>query len=129
MRYLVDTSIFVAAMARADREVRRRFNIHGSEIGVSAIVLHELYFGAFWSERVAHNLGEVEKLGFPLVAFDLDDARAAAEIRARLKREGTPIGPYDVLIAGQALARGLTVVTANIGEYARVEGLRVENWS
>ena len=63
------------------------------------------------------------------MAFDPEDARAAAEIRADLKRKGTPIGPYDVLIAGQSLARGLTVVTANLREFERVEGLKVEDWT
>jgi len=53
----------------------------------------------------------------------------AGVIRADLKRKGTPIGPYDVLIAGQAIARGLTVVTRNVGEFRRVEGLKVEEWA
>jgi tRNA(fMet)-specific endonuclease VapC len=56
------------------------------------------------------------------------DARAAGQIKADLKRKGTPIGPYDLLIAGQARARGLTVVTRNVGEFRRVEGLTVEEW-
>ena len=58
----------------------------------------------------------------------MDDAFRAGEIRAYLQARGTPIGAYDVLIAGQALARGLILVTRNIGEFARVDGLRVENW-
>ena len=60
--------------------------------------------------------------------FDDVDARVAAEIRAVLRRAGTPIGPYDNLIAGQALARDLTLVTRNIREFERVQGLRLENW-
>lgn len=60
--------------------------------------------------------------------LDADDARQAAEIRATLASEGRPIGPYDLLIAGQARAKELTVVTRNLGEFARVPGLRVENW-
>lgn len=60
--------------------------------------------------------------------FGEQDAFRAGEIRAYLQSRGTPIGAYDVLIAGQALARDLTLVTRNIGEFARVDGLRVENW-
>ena len=56
------------------------------------------------------------------------DAQAAAAIRAALKTKGQPIGAYDVLIAGTGLARGLVVVTSNVGEFKRVSGLQVENW-
>ena len=60
--------------------------------------------------------------------FDAADARAAAAIRAALKNQGQPIGAYDVLIAGTALARGLVVVTSNTGEFKRVSGLQLEDW-
>lgn len=60
--------------------------------------------------------------------FDTSAARESGRIRAKLKKEGTPIGPYNVLIAGTALARGLILVTANTGEFKRVEDLRIENW-
>ena len=64
-----------------------------------------------------------------MLSFDEEDARISGEIRAQLAKKGTPIGPYDVLIAGQALARGLTLVTANTREFSRVEGLRLVDWS
>ncbi len=60
--------------------------------------------------------------------FDEVDAKAAAAIRAALKTQGQPIGAYDVPIAGTALARGLAVVTSNVGEFKRVSGLQVEDW-
>lgn len=66
---------------------------------------------------------------FPILDFDQNDAFVAGEIRAALAAKGTPIGPYDVLIAGQAKARGLTLVTNNVGEFNRVENLQVEDWS
>ena len=62
-------------------------------------------------------------------AFDETDMVVTARIRAALRRLGTPIGPYDALIAGQALARGWTVVTANIGEFSRIDGLNVIDWT
>ena len=65
----------------------------------------------------------------PILEFTLDDARESGELRALLATRGTPIGPYDILIAGQAKARGLTVVTNNVWEYGRVPGLKVEDWT
>ena len=86
----------------------------------SAVVIHELYYGAFKSQRVEKNVARVDALQFPVLEFDQEDARQAGEIRAHLASKGTPIGPYDVLIAGQAKARNLTLVTHNtIGVSAR----------
>jgi tRNA(fMet)-specific endonuclease VapC len=70
----------------------------------------------------------IDALRFAVLAFDKEDARRAGEVRAMLASKGTPIGPYDVLIAGQALARGLVLVTDNTGEFRRVPRLRIENW-
>ena len=61
--------------------------------------------------------------------FDDDDARAAGAVRAALEHAGTPIGAYDILLAGQAVRRGLILVTANVAEFARVNGLRWQNWA
>ncbi len=127
--YLTDTNVLVAVLKRSDLAVQRRLRIHRNEIALSAIVLFGLHFGAQASERVRHNAEQLEHLDMPVLPFDAVDARTAAEIRADLKRRGCPIGPYDTLIAGQALARGLTVVTANRREFERVEGLRVEDWT
>lgn len=90
--------------------------------------MHELYFGAFRSQSIEQNLALVDRLRFEVLPLDQDDARRAGEIRAALAAQGTPIGGYDVLIAGQASARGLTLVSRNVREFARVESLRVENW-
>src|SRR2546430_13413401 len=78
---------------------------HPQDIHISSIVLHELFYGAFKSRRVEHNVALVERLQFEVLAFAQEDARRAGEIRAQLTRAGIPIGPYDVLIAGQAKAR------------------------
>jgi len=67
-------------------------------------------------------------LQFEIVGFDQEDSRQAGAVRAMLAAVGTPIGPYDVLIAGQARARDLTLITRNTGEFSRVDGLRVEDW-
>ncbi len=128
MRYSLDTNVLIAVTVRADRAVRRRLNMHRAECGLSSVVLFELYQGAFGSRRVEESLAVIGAIGLPEIEFDGKDARAAGLIRADLKRKGTPIGPYDLLIAGQALARGLVLVTANVGELRRVEGLEVEEW-
>ena len=129
MRFLPDTNTFIAWTVRSDPQVTARIAEHRRVLALSGIVLHELYYGAFNSRQVDRNLREIDALGIPILPFDRHDASAAGEIRAILRRTGTPIGPYDVLIAGQALARGMTVVTANIGEFSRVEGLATENWT
>ena len=92
------------------------------------MVIHEIYYGAFKSQRVETNVARVDALQFPVLEFDHEDARQAGEIRAYLASKGTPIGPFDVLIAGQAKARKLTLVTHNTTEFRRVPGLKVEDW-
>lgn len=67
-------------------------------------------------------------MSFQVLPFDADDARVAAELRVELRRLGRPIGPFDALIAGQALARKLTLITHNTREFSRVEGLTIEDW-
>ncbi|MGH7081033.1 MAG: PIN domain-containing protein [Acetobacteraceae bacterium] len=84
--------------------------------------------GACKSRRRSENLARVEGLQFAVLEFDQEDAREAGEIRAALASAGTPIGPYDVLIAGQARARDLILITRNVGEFSRVRGLRIEDW-
>jgi tRNA(fMet)-specific endonuclease VapC len=99
-----------------------------AHVAISSIVAHELYYGAFKSARSQHNPGLVDALQFPVLEFDREDARQAGAIRALLAGQGKPIGPYDALIAGQALARNLTLVTSNLREFERVPGLALEDW-
>lgn len=132
MPWLVDTNAIIALVADRSEPLRRR--VEAAEPGTlttSAIVAHELYFGAYRSQKIEFNLETLRLLFADLVVLDLDreDARTAGEIRAVLARQGTPIGPYDVLIAGQAKARGLTLVTNNVPEFRRVPGLEVEDWT
>ena len=90
---------------------------------------YELYYGAFKSRYTDRNLGLLDRIAFEVVSFDAADARAAGAIRANLEAIGRPMGPLDTLIAGQALARDLILVTANTQEFVRVEGLNCEDWS
>jgi len=128
MRFLLDTNVVIGA-GKADRRILARLVQYGEwQCAISTITVHELYFGAFKSDLVSENIEATRKTPFEVVDFDTNDAIIASEVRDRLRRNGTPIGPYDTLIAGQALARDLTLVTRNIREFERVEGLRVEDW-
>jgi tRNA(fMet)-specific endonuclease VapC len=96
------------------------------------VVTFELSYGVAKSVRQAHNARQLEAfLAGPIVLlpFEHDDAKTAGTIRAALQASGIPIGAYDALIAGQALARQLTLVTANISEFSRVKGLSWQDWA
>ena len=129
MRYLLDANAIIALLNDTTSPIARRVRRHvPRDFGVSAVVVHELYYGAFKSQRVEQNVARVDALQFSVLEFDEEDARQAGQIRAHLASNGTPIGPYDVLIAGQARARELTLVTHNTSEFQRVPGLKVEDW-
>jgi tRNA(fMet)-specific endonuclease VapC len=129
MKYLLDSNVVIALLNDAKSKTARRARRQKpGDVGISAIVLHELYYGAHKSQRVALNIAAVDSLRFSVVDVDEEDARNAGELRALLRSRGTPIGPYDVLIAGQAKARRLTLITRNTAEFARVPDLRVEDW-
>jgi tRNA(fMet)-specific endonuclease VapC len=128
MRYLLDSNVVIGIMKMRPDLLAALQARQVSDCAISSLVLHELFFGAYKSERREANLADVDLLSLVVLDFDRDDARRAGAIRAALRARGTPIGPYDVLIAGQALARGLILVTNNVAEFSRVEGLRVEDW-
>ena len=129
MRFLLDTNAVIALLNDPKGQVSRRIREQlPSDIALSAIVLHELYYGAYKSQRLERNVAIVGALRFEVLPFDQEDARDAGEIRAILASQGTPIGGYDMLIAGQARARGLTLITRNMREFQRVRGLAAENW-
>ncbi len=128
MKFLLDTNALIAVLKSSPDFLRRMRQYQPTDFGMPVIVVHELYFGAYRSTRVARNLARIEEIQFEVLDFDAEDARQAGEIRAALAATGTPIGPYDALIAGQALARGLALVTHNTREFGRVLGLVVEDW-
>ena len=128
MRFLLDTNVVIAVLRRKPGVTARVFGNPRRDYGLSVIVAHELLFGAHRSKRPDEAFAAFQTLRMPILDVTVEDARKAAEIRAALAGTGTPIGPYDVLIAGQALARDLTLVTRNNREFARVPGLKVEDW-
>jgi tRNA(fMet)-specific endonuclease VapC len=130
--HLIDTNAVIALIGRkSDMLLARLMESDEGSIGLSTVVMHELYYGAYKSAKISYNLETLRLFmaDFPAVGFEREDARAAGEIRAALAAKGKPIGPYDVLIAAQARSRDLVLVTNNVGEFQRVEGLRVEDWT
>lgn len=134
MSYLLDTNACIAIINGRPSAVRdrlRRVFAQGNAVAVSTITLFELWYGVSKSGRPESNAERLEifMAKLDLLAFDEQDAEMAGLIRTKLERSGTPIGAYDLLIAGQAACRNLTLVTANVAEFERVAGLHWENWS
>lgn len=130
--YLLDTNAVIAVL-NGDANVRQRLRnaMKSGDIFISSVALFELWYGVARSARRAEN---TERLRVFLsgavghIPFDEDDAAIAGDIRFALESIGSPIGPFDLLIAAQALRMGATLVTANVGEFSRVQGLVWENW-
>jgi tRNA(fMet)-specific endonuclease VapC len=130
--HLIDTNAVIALIGRKSEALLKRVvDSDEGSIGLSTVVMHELYYGAYKSAKISHNLETLRLFmaDFPAVGFEREDALASGEIRAALAAKGTPIGPYDVLIAAQAKTRDLVLITNNVGEFRRVDGLDVEDWT
>lgn len=129
-QYLLDTNILSALVREPQGRIAKRIEIVGEDaVCTSIIVASELRYGVRkrGSLRMAEQV-EAVLSAIPVLAFATPADELYGRIRNELELAGTPIGPNDMLIAAQALARSLVVVTANDGEFSRVKGLRVENW-
>lgn len=129
--FLLDTNVFIRIAKHESPEIAERFRkVPPGKIALCSIVKAELYYGAFHSQRVGSNLELLEGLFEPLPSLPFDDrcAETAGRIRADLRAKGTPIGANDLLIAATALAHDAVLVTHNTREFARVPGLRLEDW-
>ena len=130
----LDTNVVIDVLGRNRPEVRRRFaeaKAAGAQIFVPSVVLFELRQGARLSAREFENNRGIDAMladGIGVVPFDADDAEETAGLSADLRKAGREIGPYDLLIAAQARRRGVTLVTHNLKEFARVPGLVVVDW-
>lgn len=130
--HLIETNAVIALIGRkSDMLLSRVMDSDEGSIGLSTIVMHELYYGAYKSAKISYNLETLRLFmaDFPVIGFEREDALTAGDIRAALAAKGRPIGPYDVLIAAQARTQDLVLVTNNVGEFRRVDGLRVEDWT
>ncbi|MEO1016219.1 MAG: type II toxin-antitoxin system VapC family toxin [Pseudomonadota bacterium] len=128
MKFLLDTNAVIAILKGHEPFLKQLRAHRPADFGIPSIVAHELFFGAYKSHQTETNLRKIEGLLLEILEFDGEDARHAGALRASLSARGAPIGPYDVLIAGQAMARDLTLITHNTREFHRIDGLRVEDW-
>jgi tRNA(fMet)-specific endonuclease VapC len=131
MRFLVDTNICIYALKQDPIVLERLLEQKPVDVGLSVITEAELRTGAAKSASPTRTARLLENFLRPLtvVEFVSADAVAYAQLRAKLERAGTPVGPLDTLIAAQAMARGLTLVSNNEREFRRIGGLRLENWT
>lgn len=134
MTYLLDTNACIALINGRPAVVRTKFEfaLQHDQVFVSSIVLFELWYGVAKSSRPESNkqrLASFLSAPIEIVPFDQEDAAEAGSQRAALESIGKPIGAYDLLIAGQAVRRGWTLVTANVSEFARIKALRWEDWA
>ena len=131
MRYLLDTNTCIRFLRQRHLRLVERVRSHSpSQVCVCSVVVAELFHGSERSEHPASNREKILAFLRPFVSFPFDDKAAVvhAAIRRRLEAAGTPIGPYDSQIAAIALVHGLTVVTHNTVEFARVPELKLEDW-
>ena len=127
---MLDTNLCIRVLRDRPVGLRERFNAEAASLCISTVTLAELLYGAEKSSRPVDMRQQVESFADRLDVLSFDDAAAAhyAQIRAELERRGQVIGAYDMMIAGHARSHGLVVVTGNLGEFGRVNGLRSEDW-
>jgi tRNA(fMet)-specific endonuclease VapC len=131
VRYLLDTNVCVDFLNRRFPSVTERIRSSPPEdLCVSSVVVAELRYGADRSQKAAENHDRLDVLTAEVQCLDFDLAAASVygRIRAALEAQGTPVGPYDMMIAAHAVSQGLVLVTDNEREFQRVFGLRIENW-
>ena len=128
---MLDTNIVIYTIKNRPVRVREVFKRHSGQMAISAVTFGELIYGAERSSQPERNLNDIEGMIARLEVLPFGELAAAhfGQLRAELARAGTPIGPYDQMIAGHARAAGLVLVTNNVDEIKRVPGLRIENWT
>lgn len=131
MRYLLDTNACIRLLNNSSPPlVARMQQTAPSDVALCSVVKAELIFGAYRSTRAAENLRLLERFFAPFTSLAFDDhcVEQFGRMHASLQEQGTPIGPYDLMIAATTVAADLILVTANVREFERVVGLRFENW-
>ena len=129
--WILDSNICIYLIKKKDPKLREKLFSHDpEEIAVSAVTVYELSYGAEKSHWGTRNRETLDLFLAPLtiLPFDSKDAVTAGKIRSYLERMGTPIGPYDLMIAAQGITRQHSIVTNNIREFERIPGLKLENW-
>ncbi len=130
MTHLLDTDTCIGVLRQRPGMVQRLSQLVPTDCAVSMITVYELFCGVEKAQNPASERQKIERFVSAIIELPFERAAAetAARIRMNLELQGQIIGPYDLLIAGQALASGLTLVTNNVQEFQRVTGLRLESW-
>ena len=130
LTYMLDTNICIYVMKSYPLELRDKFNALAEQLCISSITLGELHYGAEKSARRADNVTAIEHFVARLDVLPFAEKAAVhyGQVRAELERAGTPSGPHDMQIGGHARSEGLIIVTNNMREFARMPGVRAENW-
>ena len=127
---MLDTNLCIRVLRERPAAIGQRFQQEAETLCISTIVLHELLFGAAKSDRPSFHRKLVDEFTSRLVILPFDAAASehAADIKLNLSRRGQLIGPNDLLIAGHVRSLGVKLITGNLGEFKRVDGLRCEDW-
>ena len=131
IKAMLDTNICIYIIKNKPLSVKKRFlEFKIGELCLSSITLSELYFGAYKSNQVEKNLKAIENflIPFEIVDFDYKASIEYGKIRAELEKKGSVIGNMDMQIAAHAKSLNLPLVTNNIKEFQRVDGLKIDNW-
>ena len=130
LKYMLDTNIVIYTMKNKPASVKQAFVKHYGQMSISSITMMELAYGAEKSVNPEHNLKVLEGFAARLEVLPYGDEAAVhtGQLRAQQAKAGKPIGPYDQMIAGHARSEGLILVSNNLKEFERVDGLRLENW-
>ena len=129
--YLLDTNICIYIINKKPESVIKKFdNLNPDEIKISTITVAELEYGVSKSKKRDQNRLALRNFlsAFEIITFDTKDAEIFGIIRSDLENRGEPIGPYDMQLTAQALARDLVLVSNNTNEFNRVKKLKLENW-
>lgn len=132
MKYLLDTDVCIYLINKRPSSILGKLHAcRAGDVGVSAVTIAELRYGASKSQRSKQNHEALDLFLAPLemTAFDESAAIAYGEIRAQLEKTGDPIGLLDMLIAGQAQSLNVVLVTNNVREFKKIKGLKIEAWS
>ena len=132
MRYMLDTNICIYAIRHKPEKVLQKLQeVDPEDVCVSSVTYAELVHGVEKSAAIERNRLALSMLlaNIEILNFDADAANCYGKIRAYLEKNGTPIGPLDMMIAGHAMSHGYTVVTNNVKEFSRVPHLKIENWA